>query len=171
MNRSSSPSSSYPLDVVAAILEQENLDCVVLEQGVALKTAMSLDDDTSWGSTIEIAPLSDEIQALVVFSRPPEPLPEAGHLVDTLKLINRINANLMAVGNFEIDLDDGSIRFKSSVDYENVGLTPELVRNVFAPAAFTMDRYLQGLLAVMFGNTDPAEIIEAIESDAADIVG
>ena len=72
----------------------------------------------------------------------------------------------LPMGNFEIDMDDGSVRFKSSVDYENVGLTPELVRNTFAPAAFTMDRYLEGLLAVMYGSKEPAEIVAEIESDS-----
>ena len=75
------------------------------------------------------------------------------------------------MGNFELDMDDGSVRFKSSVDYENVGLTQELVRNTFAPAAFTMDRYLEGLLAVMYGSKQPADVIEAIESDSPGDVG
>lgn len=77
----------------------------------------------------------------------------------------------LPMGNFELDMDDGSVRFKSSVDYENVGLTQELVRNTFAPAAFTMDRYLEGLLAVMYGSKAPADIIHAIESDSAGDVG
>jgi len=110
-----------------------------------------------------------ERHQLITYVAAPSNCPEDRRAA-VAEFVARANWGL-PMGNFEIDLDDGSIRFKSSVDYENVGLTPELVRNVFAPAAFTMDRYLQGLLAVMFGNTDPAEIIEAIESDAADIVG
>lgn len=85
----------------------------------------------------------------------------------TAEFVARANWGL-PMGNFEIDMDDGSVRFKTSLDYEDVGLTLALVRNSFAPAAFTMDRYLEGLLAVMYGSKDPANIIEQIESDTDD---
>jgi hypothetical protein len=70
----------------------------------------------------------------------------------------------LPIGNFELDLDGGEVRFKSSADYEGVGLSPILIRNVFAPAVFTMDRYLKGLLSVMFGGAGAAEAVAAIES-------
>ena len=82
----------------------------------------------------------------------------------TAEFVARANWGL-PMGNFELDMDDGSVRFKCSLDYEDAGLTSELVRNTFAPAAFTMDRYLEGLLAVMYGSKEPEAAILAIESD------
>lgn len=83
------------------------------------------------------------------------------------EFIARANWGL-PMGNFELDMDDGSVRFKTSLDYEDNGLTLSLIRNTFAPAAFTMDRYLEGLLAVMYGNGNPEDIINSIESDSSE---
>lgn len=76
--------------------------------------------------------------------------------------INRANYGLR-IGNFEIDYSDGEIRYKSSLDFENAILTPALIKNAIYPAVHTMDRYLPGLLGVMYGNKTPPEAIADIE--------
>lgn len=140
------------MDTVAQILEQEDLDCVVIEEGVAVKTAMARDEDFGWTCHIEIATLSDEINALVIFSRPFEPLPD-DHLLDTLKLINRINANLMAVGSFEIDLDQ-DLTLRTGLVYAQES---ELSGEVIAHAMFInwaeIERYLPAVLEVSRGGS------------------
>ncbi len=70
----------------------------------------------------------------------------------------------MIVGNFEIDLDDGEVRYKTSVDIEGVTATRQLIQNLVAPNVITMDRYLPGLLSVAFGGKHPAEAIAEIEA-------
>jgi hypothetical protein len=70
----------------------------------------------------------------------------------------------MIVGNFEIDLDDGEVRYKTSVDVEGVTATRQLIQNLVAPNVITMDRYLPGLLSVAFGGKHPAEAIAEIEA-------
>lgn len=78
--------------------------------------------------------------------------------------ITRANYGLR-IGNFEMDFDDGEIRYKSSVDFEGTELTPPLLRNTIYPAVQTMDRYMPGILAVIFGGKSPEEAIAAIEED------
>jgi len=76
--------------------------------------------------------------------------------------VTRANFGLR-VGNFEMDYADGEVRYKSSLDFEGVALTPELIKNAIYPAVHTMDFYLPGLLSVMYGNKTPAEAIDEIE--------
>ena len=76
--------------------------------------------------------------------------------------INRANYGLR-IGNFELDYNDGEIRYKSSIDFEYAALTPALIKNAIYPAVHTMDRYLPGLLGVMYGNKTPQQAIEDIE--------
>jgi hypothetical protein len=78
--------------------------------------------------------------------------------------LTRANYGLR-IGNFELDFDDGEVRYKSSVDFEGVELTPALIRNTIYPAVQTMDRYLPGVLAVVFGGKSAEEAITAIEED------
>ncbi|MCC6453983.1 MAG: YbjN domain-containing protein [Caldilineaceae bacterium] len=78
--------------------------------------------------------------------------------------LTRANYGLR-IGNFEMDFDDGEVRYKSSVDFEGVELTPGLIRNVMYPAVQTMDRYLPGVLSVVFGGKSAEEAIIAIEEE------
>jgi hypothetical protein len=78
--------------------------------------------------------------------------------------LTRANYGLR-IGNFEMDFDDGEVRYKSSVDFEGVELTTGLIRNVMYPAVQTMDRYLPGVLAVIFGGKSAKEAIIAIEEE------
>jgi hypothetical protein len=78
--------------------------------------------------------------------------------------LTRANYGLR-IGNFEMDFDDGEVRYKSSLDFEGVELTSGLIRNTIYPAVQTMDRYLPGVLSVVFGGKSAEEAIEAIESE------
>jgi len=78
--------------------------------------------------------------------------------------ITRANYGLR-IGNFEMDFEDGEVRYKSSLDFESVELTPGLIRNTIYPAVQTMDRYLPGVLAVVFGGKSAEEAISMIEED------
>jgi hypothetical protein len=78
--------------------------------------------------------------------------------------ITRANYGLR-IGNFEMDFEDGEVRYKSSLDFEGVGLTPGLIRNTIYPAVQTMDRYLPGILSVIFGGKSAEEAIASIETE------
>jgi hypothetical protein len=76
--------------------------------------------------------------------------------------ITRANYGLR-IGNFEMDFRDGEVRYKSSLDFEGVDLAPELIQHAIYPAVQTMDRYLPGLMRVIYGGASPAEAIDEIE--------
>jgi hypothetical protein len=84
--------------------------------------------------------------------------------VAVAEYLTRANYGLR-IGNFEMDFDDGEVRYKSSLDFEGVELTSGLIRNAIYPAVQTMDRYLPGLLSVIFGGKSAEEAIYAIEEE------
>jgi hypothetical protein len=78
------------------------------------------------------------------------------------EFIARANYGLR-IGNFELDFSDGEVRYKSSLDFEDVALESQLIHNAIYPAVQTMDRYLPGLMGVIYGNKMPAEAVAEIE--------
>jgi hypothetical protein len=79
------------------------------------------------------------------------------------ELITRANFG-MVIGNFELDFNDGEVRYKSSVDFEGIGLKDKMLENLIHANILTMDRYLSGLYALIYSDRKPIEIIEEIES-------
>ena len=78
------------------------------------------------------------------------------------EFITRANYG-MIIGNFEMDYDDGEVRYKTSIDVEGDELTPALIKQLVYANVIIMDRYLPGLMAVIYGNASPASEVEKIE--------
>jgi len=69
----------------------------------------------------------------------------------------------MVIGNFEMDMSDGEIRFKTAIDVAGAGLTTEQVKRHVYINVLTMDKYLPGVMKVAFGEGDPAAAAAEIE--------
>ena len=69
----------------------------------------------------------------------------------------------MWIGNFEMDYNDGEIRYKTSIDVEGAELTPALIHNAVYANVGTMNRYLPGIMSVIFADVNPADAIKKIE--------
>jgi hypothetical protein len=80
------------------------------------------------------------------------------------EFITRANYG-MIVGNFELDFDDGEVRYKTSLDVEGATLLPALIRQLVYANVFITDRYLPGIMSVMYGSKTPLEAIEDIEKE------
>ena len=78
------------------------------------------------------------------------------------EFLTRANYGLV-VGNFEMDYEDGEVRYKTSLDVEDTEATTELLRHIVYANVTTMDRYLPGILAVLGGGKSPAEAVAAID--------
>jgi hypothetical protein len=72
----------------------------------------------------------------------------------------------MIIGNFEMDFDDGEIRYKTSIDVEGSELTPALIRQLVHANVTMMDRYLPGVVQIIHGVASPTTAIAQIESGA-----
>ena len=92
------------------------------------------------------------------FNVPPDKRPALA------EYITRANYGLI-IGNFELDIEDGELRYKTSLDVETADLTPGLIRPLVYANVITLDRYLPGALAILYGNTLPEEAITRAEND------
>ncbi len=77
--------------------------------------------------------------------------------------LTRVNYGLIP-GNFEMDFADGEIRFKTGVDVEGGQLTPTMIKNLVYTNVLLMDRYLPGIMSVIYGGTSPEEAVANIDS-------
>jgi hypothetical protein len=102
-----------------------------------------------------------ELQQFLFYVIAPVKAPEAMRPA-VAEYITRANYGLR-IGNFEMDYGDGEVRYKSSLDFEDEDLTPNLIRRAIYPAVHTLDFYLPGLLAVMYGNKTPQDAIATVE--------
>ena len=92
----------------------------------------------------------------------PTKTPE-GRRREAAEFITRANYGL-SIGNFEMDMEDGEIRFKVSMDVEGGTLSPPMVINMMMTGFTMVDRYFPGFMSVMYGNAIPAVAVREIES-------
>jgi hypothetical protein len=79
------------------------------------------------------------------------------------EFITRANYGLI-IGNFELDFEDGEIRYKTSLDAEGLTLGPAMFRNLVYANLSMMDQYLPGIMSILFSEVSPREMIDQIES-------
>lgn len=79
------------------------------------------------------------------------------------EFLTRANFGLI-IGNFEMDYGDGEVRYKTYFDAQGFELTEETVETHILANLAVFDRYNAGLMAVAFGDKDPAAVVTAIEA-------
>jgi hypothetical protein len=89
------------------------------------------------------AQVRTEVEQFAFYVIAPIQVPESARPA-VAEFLTRVNYGLW-IGNFEMDWRDGEVRYKSSLDFEGVTLTPQLIRNAIDPAVRTMSCYLPGL--------------------------
>ena len=81
-----------------------------------------------------------------------------------LEYIARANYGMLG-GNFEIDLSDGDLRYRTSVTVPDVELSLLTIKQVVYDNVTAMDLYLPGIQAVLSGEFSPADAIERVEEN------
>ena len=82
------------------------------------------------------------------------------------EFLTRANCGLV-LGNFELDFDDGEIRYKTSIDVEDTHLDSALIKHLVYANVLMMDKYLPGIGAVIYADLSPVEAIRQIEAPAS----
>lgn len=113
------------------------------------------------GNLICFAHVLVELEIFLFYAQAPVRVPEEARPA-AAEYLTRANYGLR-LGNFEMDFSDGEVRYKSSLDFEDEVLSPALIKHAIYPAVQTMDRYMPGLMAVVYGGKQPAEAIDEIE--------
>ena len=113
------------------------------------------------GQSVCFAQILDDLEQFVFYAVAPVNVPQASRQA-VAEFIARANYGLR-IGNFEMDFSDGEVRYKSSLDFEGVALTPELIKNAIYPAVQTMDCYLPGLISVIEGKSPVEAFFESLD--------
>ncbi|HDQ71043.1 MAG TPA: YbjN domain-containing protein [Chloroflexi bacterium] len=145
------------LDTVAAFFQEDEWPFSLMEELTALRTGFK----GSNGEWTCYARARDEQEQFIFYSICPVKAPE-DERQRMAEFLTRANYGLL-IGNFEMDFSDGEIRYKSSIDVEDDRLSPALVKNIVYANVLTMDRYMPGIMKVLYADMAPAEAIELIE--------
>ncbi len=105
----------------------------------------------------------DDQSRFLFYSVSPTNIPEEKRAA-VAEYLTRANYGLI-IGNFEMDYNDGEVRYKTSIDVEGDRLTLALIKQAVYANVFTFDRYLPGLEAVISGEKTPLEAVMEIERE------
>jgi len=115
---------------------------------------------------ITIVKCVEEYQQFVVYSMCSNKPPVQKYSV-MQEFLTRANFGLK-FGNFEFDLQDGEIRFKTSIQFAGEVQVESMIEQCLLINIMTMERYLPGILQVIFTEIDPQAAIASIEASEAD---
>jgi hypothetical protein len=144
-------------NAVVDFLTDDGWKYTILEEDNEL-LALTLSFKGHKGSWQCFAIVDEEKHWLRFYSILPVHVPEEKRL-DMAEFITRTNYGLM-MGNFEMDFQDGEVRFKTSIDAEGGELAPMMIDNLLRSNLVSMDRYFSGMMAVLYSERSPAEICE-----------
>jgi hypothetical protein len=148
---------------VEAILEDEGLDCVVLEEKVAVKTGLT-GESGDWICNIERIEMGDEIDAVAALSRYVEPIPGARR-PDAALLANAINSRMLAVGSFDVDMSDGEVVYRTSLAFSvDADVNDSALRLMLLVNWTEIDRYLPLFDAIAAGE-DAQDVIAELDGE------
>lgn len=125
------------------------------------QSALTMGFQGDRGRWICFAQVREEQQQFAFYSLCPVRVPEF-KLLDMAEFIARANYGLI-IGNFEMDFNDGEVRYKTSVDVEGAELVPALMRGCVYANVLMMDQYLPGILALVYSDLTPAQALARVE--------
>jgi len=103
-----------------------------------------------------------ERDEVVVYSIYPDVIPEAKQL-DLMVFMTRANFGLTQ-GNFEMDLDTGELRCRTSLDFGISAIAPALFDSVVQNNMLLMEQYYIGIQKLLDNQWTIAEAIDRVES-------
>ncbi len=150
-------------NTVESALQSQNLKYQVLSDTLkqkVIRIGMGMDNGR-FDAFIDVRPEQQQVLIYVIF---PTSIPE-NQRVRVAEFITRANYGLI-IGNFEMDFSDGELRYKSSYFYDDTFPNSEVVflKN-FYTALHMMNRYLPGIMAVIYANLSPQAAVNQIENN------
>ena len=92
---------------------------------------------------------------------------DAATMKRTAEFLTRANYGLV-FGNFEMDMHDGEIRYKTFVPCGGEAPCADVIRRSIYVPAMMLDRYGDGLLKVLYSDIDPEKACSMCENDIRD---
>ncbi len=80
------------------------------------------------------------------------------------ELLTRINHGKF-LGNFEMDFNNGEIRYKTSIYFGDLDLSNDILENLIISNIATMDNSLVAIMQLIFSDISPIHAYESIEEN------
>lgn len=88
-----------------------------------------------------------------------------GTTEQVMELVTRINRAISTIGHFDLDVDSGSIRFRTSAMFGQAEPQQEAVTHLLFANWCLTNRHLPAIAAVLFTGTAPADALANLERD------
>ena len=141
---------------LVAFFEAENWPAALAED----QALLSLPYQGQNGQWLCYAQAREAEQQFIFYSVCPVNVPAARRMA-VAEFVTRANYGLV-IGNFELDLDDGELRYKTALDVEGDAISLALIRQCVYPNVLMMDLYLPALMRVVYGQATPVEALEKV---------
>ena len=145
------------LDTLGNFLTEDGWNPQFIEE----KEAYKINFDSEHGIGVAYAQVLSDLEQFLFYVMMPFKIPE-DNLNAIAEFITRANFGLR-VGNFEMDFEDGEVRYKTCIDFGDETLTRGYIKNAVYPALKTMERYVPGFLSVVYGGQTPEEALAVLE--------
>lgn len=146
------------LETVRHVLKIAGLNPEPLMQGTGFTVSF---EDPVAPKVTGVAQLFEDDRRFIFYMEIDEHAPEVTR-PQLAEFITRANYGL-SIGNFELDYSNGTLRFKSAIDYADSELPAVFVRNAILAAMDAVEIYAPAAIEVMKGNVLPKEAIGKVE--------
>jgi hypothetical protein len=126
-----------------------------------LRKLVSFDYEGRAGSWRTYATAMEDAQQVAVYGVVPFSI-SPPYRVIAAELISRINFGLV-IGNFEMDFEDGEVRYKTSLDFEGAALTSPLFLQLVRSNLSVMDHYLSTFVAITTCHSTAVEALAGVD--------
>ena len=103
--------------------------------------------------------IQEKNKLLAIYGILPFLIPES-HQNAALLLITQINYDML-IGNLEMDINDGEVRYKNAIDVEAVGIDHDIIEHLLQ-SVVAMTTVANELFGDLINNRDPAEDISTL---------
>ena len=103
--------------------------------------------------------VQEKNKLLAVYGILPFLMPES-HQSAAMLLITQLNYDML-IGNLEMDINDGEIRYKHALDFEMLGINDEIIEHLLQ-SVIAMTTVANELFSDLLHNQDPAEDMQTL---------
>jgi len=141
------------LDILNQLCSQEGWDITELDDGESM-IEFKEEDNIDWSC---FAYTREKQHQFVFYSIAFEDVPQ-DKISTVVEFVTRFNYGI-SIGNFEINIDKGTLRYKTSLDFDKTTPTTDLMAPLIYANTTTFGKFLPILEDLIAGNTSPLEAV------------
>lgn len=153
-------------ETITTFLDESELTYQEVESNTTDKVFVAeiCGDNGNWRVFIQVTD-DDEVRRVMMRAHLPARTPENNRL-KVAELLTRINYDLI-VGNFEMNLDDGEVIYKTCLDLADGVVTPAMFDRMYDLNSRAMNHYYAKILNAGYGELEQPKIDDEMLPDGA----